>query len=131
MTTEDKIIHALHAINTTMAQSVTAPSDMQLNTILHDYHRHTTMNDAPPGVHPTGTPTTTPANSARGPGVRPPASPPGVPAPTPQSWNAVSNQWTTVPARPRRPTLTPASHAPDLKPIAARTRSRGMENYYC
>jgi hypothetical protein len=80
MSTEDKIIHALHAINTTMAQSAMAPSDMQLNaintlrTILQDYQRHPAVNDAPPGQRETHSNTSrqtkrstaAPSNSSRG-----------------------------------------------------------------
>jgi hypothetical protein len=146
MTTEDKIIQALHAINTTMAQSATAPSDMQLNaintlrTILQDYQRHTTGDDAPPGVHPSKGPTATPTNRptavprhpATASAVRPRATPPGVPAPAghPASGRGLDNQWTTVLARPRRPTPTPAPRATDLEPVAAHTQSHGKENYY-
>jgi hypothetical protein len=137
MTTEDKIIQALHTINTTMAQTATVPSDMQLNaintlrTILQDYQRHTTGNVAPPGVHPSKEPTATPADRptavprhpATAPAVQPRAAPPGVQAPAshPASWRGLGNQWTTVPAQPRRPTPTPMPRAPHLEPVAART----------
>jgi hypothetical protein len=148
MSTEDKIIHALHAINTTsMAQSATAPSDMQLNTIntlrtiLQDYQRHPAVNDAPPGVQPSARPTATPANRpnavpphpATAPGVQPRASTPGVPAPAVHQapCHGLSNQWTTIPTQPRRTTPIPAPHVRDLvKPIATHTRSRDTENYY-
>ena len=58
---EDKILHALNAINATLARGATPPSYDQLGaiatlrTILHQYHTHSDVNGltAPttPGVH--------------------------------------------------------------------------------
>lgn len=99
-----------------------------------------TVNDAPPGVHPSKGPTATPADRpsaglrhpATAPEVQPRAAPPGVLAPAvhPAPWCGLSNQWTTVPAQPRHPTPTTVPRVTDLEPAATRTRSRGMENYY-
>ena len=135
LTTEDKIIHALHAINTTIAHTTPAPSDMQLQAIntlravLRDYQNRPTRPETPPGVPPSMKPTTPP--HPPDPGVQPTAPPPGV-QPSPANPNPTPHHehWTLVPARGHNTAHMPVPQTHNHEPIAARTRSRGTDVYY-
>jgi hypothetical protein len=121
ITTEDKIIHALHTINTTLGRSLPGPNDKQLAAIaaLREILRAYTAPPPPgvpnqqplPGVQPC---TTTPTLEAAGP-------PPGVPTPHPAS------EWTTVHPRRARPQ---EQHQPPDAPIASRTRAQTHTNRF-
>jgi hypothetical protein len=119
VTTEDKIIHALHTINTTLQCATPGPSSDQLATIepLQDVSR---ACKAPP---PPGVPNMEPL-----PGVPPRTAPtapammnslPGMPRPQP------TDDWTLV-TRPQRhaPTQTPKA------PIASHTRAQTAPNWF-
>ena len=118
---EDKLLHAVQAINNTLARSSSATNDEQLTAIetlrdiLHTYKRSNPTQQpplpaapppTPPDQHPPpGVPTTHPL-----PGVR---TPQAIPTATP------TRGWTTVTRRGHTTQLATVPH----QPIAQRTRS--------
>jgi hypothetical protein len=129
VSTEDKIIHALQAINNTLARTPSTTTTEQLTAIqtlrdiLHTYRgpsqnidNTTNTAAAPPEVLPT------PGLTAAPPGVpgtphAPAQPPPGVPP------VIIDDDWTTVQPRQQRRTTQPQTQAPE-QAIANRTRSR-------
>ena len=129
ITPEDKIIRALHDINTTLKRAPTGPSDNQqtaidtLCTILQSFNAQTPTDPAPNPPTPPGVqrlpphPVTPPSNTTS----TLPAAPPGVPTqdtPSPPPHTS-ADEWTTVPTRHcRQPTTS------NDEPVATRTRAR-------
>ena len=112
VTTEDKIIHALQAINATIGRMSPAPADDQLQAIetlraILKQYMHQPSTAPPPGV-----PLRIPPSTA---GVRTTPAPGPAPAPPPNI--ARNDEWTPVQRGRRHVTF-------DHAPIATRTRAR-------
>lgn len=121
---EDKILHALHTLNSMLASAPTAPSDMQLaaitqlHQILGSLAKTTPPTDTPhqlPGVHGPA-PQMSKPNALRKPNMAHPS--PGVPLPILLA-TMVHDEWIMVPQCRNR--IQPLQ---DPEPIAARTRAR-------
>jgi hypothetical protein len=122
LTPEDKLLHAVQAINSTIARSTSTSNDEQLaaiealREILHSYNRKQPTQLHPlPGVPLPGVPPPTPHQRPGVPTITP------TPAPTPTQ----PAEWSVVPHRHRTRPPTPAPS----EPIAQRTRSR-MQNAF-